>query len=93
MTDLFTERDKKKAKAFVKGANTGIAQALGFPVDAVTYAINMSPLLVNLLLHLLVKKMILLHLQYFLARLPQQVYLYHFLVVLHEHIFFSLGRI
>ena len=49
MTDLFTERDKKKAKAFVKGANTGIAQALGFPVDAVTYAINMSPLLVNLL--------------------------------------------
>ena len=49
MTDLFTERDKKKAKAFVKGANTGIAQILGFPVDAVTYAINMSPLLVNLL--------------------------------------------
>ena len=45
MTDLFTERDKKKAKAFVKGANTGIANLLGFPVDMV----NMAPLLVNLL--------------------------------------------
>ena len=45
MTDLFTERDKKKAKAFVKGANTGIAQILGFPVDMV----NMAPLLLNLL--------------------------------------------
>ena len=45
MTDLFTERDTKKAKAFVKGANTGIAQILGFPVDMV----NMAPLLVNLL--------------------------------------------
>ena len=45
MTDLFTERDKKKAKAFVKGANTGIANLLGFPVDMVNYA----PVLLNLL--------------------------------------------
>ena len=45
MTDLFTERDKKKAKAFVKGANTGIAQVLGFPVDMINYA----PVLLNLL--------------------------------------------
>ncbi len=45
MSDLFTQRDKKKAKAFVKGANTGIAQVLGFPVDMV----NMAPLLLNLL--------------------------------------------
>ena len=49
MTDLFTERDKKKAKAFVKGANTGIANLLGFPVDATTFVINSSPLLLNLL--------------------------------------------
>jgi hypothetical protein len=49
MSDLFTQRDKRRAGAVVKGANTGIAQVLGFPVDAVTYAINMSPLLVNLL--------------------------------------------
>ena len=45
MTDLFTERDKKKAKAFIKGANTGIANLLGFPVDMVNYA----PVLLNLL--------------------------------------------
>ena len=46
MTDLFTERDKKKAKAFVKGANTGIANLLGFPVDMVNYAhvlLNLLP--------------------------------------------------
>tara|TARA_R100001443_G_scaffold12395_1_gene22044 strand:+ start:132 stop:1250 length:1119 start_codon:yes stop_codon:yes gene_type:complete len=39
----------RKAAPFVKGVNTGIAEVAGFPVDAVTYAINMSPLLVNLL--------------------------------------------
>ena len=45
MSDLFTQRDKRRAGAVVKGANTGIAQALGFPVDM----LNQAPLLINLL--------------------------------------------
>ena len=45
MSDLFTQRDKRRAAAVLKGANTGIAQALGFPVDM----LNQAPLLINLL--------------------------------------------
>ena len=45
MSDLFTQRDKRRAAAVLKGVNTGIAQAAGFPVDM----LNQAPLLINLL--------------------------------------------